>query len=114
MPWWSWVIIWVILAGALLGMLAWFGVRLFRKLMTIADALSDLGNQLAELDVAVDQLAPDPFRPAVFADRDELALDVERNRDRRARRRQERRDLAINRGKLLRHAPIEQRTQPHA
>jgi flagellar biosynthesis/type III secretory pathway M-ring protein FliF/YscJ len=106
-PWWSWVIIWVVLVAALLGMLAWFAVRLFRKLMTAADALGDLGDQLAQLDEAVDELAPATFSPAIFADREELALDVERNRDRRAHRRQERRDLAINRGKLLRHAPIE-------
>jgi hypothetical protein len=108
-PWWSWVIIWVILVAALLGMLAWFAVRLFRKLMTAADALGDLGDQLAALDGDIAELAPDTFSPAIFGNRSELAEDVERGRDRRAHRRQERRDLAINRGKLLRHAPIEYR-----
>jgi hypothetical protein len=106
-PWWSWVIIWVLLVGALLGMLAWFAVRLFRKLMTAADALGDLGDQLAGLDTDVEELSPARFSPAIFANRAELAEDIERRRERRAHRRQERRDLAINRGKLLRHAPIE-------
>jgi hypothetical protein len=80
---------------------------LFRKLVTITDALGELGDQLAQLDTDVDTLAPGGFSPAIFADRAELAMDVERSRDQRAHRRQERRDLAINRGKLLRHAPIE-------
>jgi hypothetical protein len=106
-PWWSWVIIWAVLLAALFGMLAWFAVRLFRKLMTAADALAHLGEQLAGLDAQVDDLAPDTFTPAVFANRSELAEEIERGRYRRAHRRQERTDLAINRGKLLRHAPIE-------
>jgi hypothetical protein len=107
MPWWSWVVIWVVLVGALLGMLAWFAVRLFRKAMTVGGALSDLGDQISQLDADVDELSPDRFSPAVFAERDDLALTVEQGREQRAHRRQERRDLAVNRGKLLRHAPIE-------
>jgi hypothetical protein len=75
--------------------------------MTIADALGDVGDQFAQLGANVDELPAATFSAAVFANRAELAEDVERSRDRRSHRRQERRDLAINRGKLLRHAPIE-------
>jgi hypothetical protein len=113
-PWWSWVIIWALLVLGLLGMLAWFAVVLFKKLMVTMRALGELGDQLAALDVRLDGLGEERFRPAIWADRASLALEIERGRAARQRRRQERRDARIARGKLIRQAPTNQRTFPHA
>lgn len=114
MPWWSWVIIWTVLVLLLLAMLAWFAVVLFKKLVATMHALGELGDQLAALDVRLDDLGGEPFRPAIWADRTELAVDIERRRHQRMRRRQERRDARVARGKLIRQAPLNQRTFPHA
>lgn len=114
MPWWSWVIIWSLLVLGLLGMLAWFAVVLFKKLMRTMRALAELGDQLAALDAHVDDLRQERFRPAIWDDRASLALEIERGRAARQRRRQERRDAQVARGKLIRQAPTDQRTFPHA
>jgi len=113
-PWWSWVIIWTLLVLGLLGMLAWFAVALFRKLMAAMHALGELGDQLAALDVQMGDLGEERFRPAIWSDRAALALEIERTRAARLHRRQERRDARVARGKLIRHAPTNQRTFPHA
>jgi hypothetical protein len=107
MPWWSWVVIWVVLVASLLGMLAWFGVGLFRKAVTVTEALTALVDQVSQLEAGLDELSPERFAPAIFAEPHGLALAVEQGRGQRARGRQERRDIAVKRGKLLRHAPIE-------
>lgn len=118
MPWWSWVLIWSALAIALLTMLVLFGVALFRKLMTLADALGDLGEQVSAASAGLDGGHPRdtgestptaPARsavPAVFQNRDQLSLGVAARRFERMHRRQLRRDRAIDRGKLLRTAPV--------
>jgi hypothetical protein len=112
-PWWSWLVIWTGLVLALLGMLAWSGISLFRKLMTMTDAAGAIVDQLADVD-------PDPhraddggaetsaaaFRPAIFASRRELASIVDRHRVERELRRQVRRDDWVTRGKLLQHGPV--------
>ncbi|WBM80342.1 hypothetical protein KIV56_02080 [Cryobacterium breve] len=119
MPWWSWVLIWTGLVLVLLGMLAWFAVTLFRKLMALADAVGALGDLVGGLDADPAEETP-PRRPAIFADWSELALAVDLQRTARERHRQERRDRRIARGKLLQHGPIVRpdppmkRTQPHA
>jgi hypothetical protein len=117
-PWWSWVVIWVVLVLGLAGMLAWFALTLFRKMMRAADALGDLGDQLSQLEARRDELESRGFAPAIFADHAELVLDVELQRIEREHRRQERRDNAVSRGKLLAgkrlpSAPWNQRTGPH-
>jgi len=120
MPWWSWVLIWTVLALALLGMLAWFAVMLFRKLMVLADAVGALGDLVGGIDGDPVEETEPPRRPAIFADWNELALTVDLQRSARERRRQERRDRRIARGKLLQHGPIVRpdppmkRTHPHA
>jgi hypothetical protein len=111
MPVWSWILIWTLLALGLLGMLAWFAVHLFRKLMATFHALEDLGDQLAELEL--DQELPrNTFRPAVFQNRRTLAAAIDRARIERAHRRAHRRDLAISRGKLLQHTPYKPEDRP--
>ena len=111
MPLWSWILIWALLATGLLGMLAWFAVRLFRKLMRTLGALEDLGDQLAELHP--DSEPPrTPFRPAVFQNRRALAAAVGQAQIERAHRRAHRRDLAIGRGKLLQHSPYKPEDRP--
>jgi hypothetical protein len=117
-PWWSWVVIWGALVLGLAGMLAWFALTLFRKLMRAADALGELGDQVAQLEARHDELGVTPFAPAIFADHTELALVVEMQRIEREHRRQERRDSTVSRGKLLAgkrlpSAPWNQRTGPH-
>lgn len=104
MPVWSWILIWALLVAGLLGMLAWFAVRLFRKLMATFGALEDLGDQIAELDLDA-AAAPTPFHPAVFQKRRDLAAAIEQARIDRVYRRALRRDLSISRGKLLQHTP---------
>ena len=113
MPWWSWLLIWGGLVLGLCAMLAWFAFRLFKKLLRAFEALEGLGNQFADLDLNVDEPAPDRFTPAIFLHRHELAFLVDRNRADRAHRRQIRRDRLIGRGKLLQQAPLTQRTDPH-
>jgi len=111
MPVWSWILIWTVLVAGLLGMLAWFAVRLFRKLMGTLTALEELGDQVSELDL---DLEPErtPFRAAVFADRHALAAAIDQARIERAHRRALRRDLSISRGKLLQHTPYKPEDRP--
>lgn len=114
MPWWSWLLIWTVLVLALFGMLAWFGVRLFRKLMTTMRALEEIGTQLGSLDPSAGEPARERFTPAMFRSLPELFEEVEQQHAARARRRQLRRDRLIARSKLVTYAPFMQRTDPHA
>jgi hypothetical protein len=111
MPVWSWILIWTLLVAGLLTMLAWFAVRLFRKLTATFGALEDLGDQLAELDLDA-AVAPAPFHAAVFQNRRDLAAAIDQARIERAYRRALRRDLSISRGKLLQHTPYEPEDRP--
>ncbi|TFB99340.1 hypothetical protein E3O42_13945 [Cryobacterium adonitolivorans] len=111
MPVWSWILIWTLLVAGLIAMLVWFAVHLFRKLMATMGALEDLGDQLAELDL--DTGVPGaPFHPAVFQKRRVLAAAIDQARLERAHRRAHRRDLAINRGKLIQHTPYKPEDWP--
>ena len=111
MPVWGWILIWTVLVAGLLGMLAWFAVRLFRKLMATLGALEDLGDQVAALDLDT-ELAPVPFHPAVFQDRRALSAAIAQARLGAVLRRAERRDLSVSRGKLLRHTPYKPEDRP--
>jgi uncharacterized membrane protein YccC len=101
MPWWSWVVIWVVLVVALLGMLTLFGFRLFRKLMAALDELGKLADKTELLQRRAEELAEERFHPAVFADVSELRDAREQDLADRERRRQARRDSLVKRGKLL-------------
>ncbi|WEO79189.1 hypothetical protein BJQ94_09220 [Cryobacterium sp. SO2] len=111
MPLWSWILIWTLLVAGLVGMLAWFAVRLFRKSMRTLAALDELGQQVAELDTGA-QLPGTAFRPAVFEDRRALAAAIEQSRVEHSRRRSLRRERSINRGKLLQHTPYKPEDRP--
>jgi hypothetical protein len=104
MPVWSWILIWVLLVLGLVGMLAWFAVQLFRKLMATFSALEDLTDQVDRLDL--DAVTDSPrFRPAIFQSRRELSAAIQQTRIERTLRRALRRDSSISRGKLLQHSP---------
>ena len=103
MPWWSWLLIWSGLALGLLGLLAWFAVQLYRKALGTLQAFEALSDQVA--GVTWDS-SPQPvlFKPAVFADLNQLRREGEQRRAERTHRRQVRRDGLIVRGKLMRNA----------
>lgn len=101
MPWWSWLVIWGVLVLALLGMLAFFAVRLFRKLMAAAAEVTALAEKAQVLSQRADELREVPFRAAVFQDADELRAGREQALADRAVARQARRDARVRRGKLL-------------
>ncbi|WP_105036776.1 hypothetical protein [Cryobacterium aureum] len=103
MPWWSWLLIWCVLALGLLAVLGWFAVTLFRKARGTLRALESLRDQLptGEFDRSA---ASAPGDLAVFADSAVLLGKVEQLRAERAHRNQMRRDGRIVRGKLIQNA----------
>ncbi|GAB3578284.1 hypothetical protein GCM10027406_14210 [Leifsonia lichenia] len=101
MPWWSWVVIWVVLVLGLLGMLAYFAVQLFRKLMAAGREASALIAKTDVLSRRVDDLNEAAFHPAALADVSVLRAEREQTRADKAVARQLRRDARVRRGKLL-------------
>lgn len=101
MPWWSWVVIWVVLVLGLLGMLAFFAVHLFRKLMAAGTEASALIEKTEVLSSRVDEVDDAVFRSAVFADAAVLHDEHEQAKADRVVARQLRRDARVRRGKLL-------------
>lgn len=101
MPWWSWVVIWVVLVLGLLGMLAFFGWWLFRKAMA---AGREAGALIEKADI-LSQRSADmryaEFHSAVFADADVLRAEREQAVADRQVARQARRDRRVMRGKIL-------------
>jgi len=112
MPWWSWVLVWVVLVLALLGMLAFVGWRLFKKTMTALEALGELTARLEILDAARQELDEERFRPAVSRPFAEIQAEYRENAEGRDERRRFRRDRRHSRGKLLVSADLRQRTFP--
>ena len=112
MPWWFWVLVWVVLVLALLGMLAAIGWRLFKKTMTALEALGELTAKLEILDAARQDLAEARFRPAVSRPIGEIQAEYRENAERRDERRRFRKDRRRTRGKLLVSADLRQRTFP--
>ena len=113
MPWWSWVVIWVVLVLGMLGMLAWFGWWLFKKGMTAFSALGELSSRLELLDAANEKLAPEKrFVPAVVRAREEVAEAHRVLAELRAERKEERREARRARGRLLVTADLRKRTFP--
>ncbi|MEY9953685.1 hypothetical protein [Leifsonia sp. EB34] len=101
MPWWSWVVIWVVLVLGLLGMLAFFAWSLFRKVMAAGREAAAL---IAKADI-LSQRSADmryaEFHSAVFADADVLRAEREQAVADRQVARQARRDRRVKRGKIL-------------
>ncbi|TFB76215.1 hypothetical protein E3O06_02210 [Cryobacterium glaciale] len=103
MPWWSWLLIWCMLALGLLAVLSWFTVALYRQVRGTLRALESLSDQVSAIDRDLSSATP-PFAAAAFADATVLLHDVEQQRVERTHRRQLRRDALIVRGKLMRNA----------
>lgn len=124
MPWWTWVLIWSGLSIGLLAMLALFAVVLFRKLMTLVDALGDLGDRVSadtnnvdtnNVDTNTNGMLPSARDvAAVFQNRDRLAAVVADQRFERLHRRQLRHDRAIRHGKLSGTFPVIAKDSSHA
>jgi hypothetical protein len=113
MPWWSWVLIWVALVLAMLGMLAYFGWVLFKKGMVTMEALGVLAGRLEALDAASEKLAPEkPFVPAILRDRAEVGEAHRVLAELRAERKERRRAARRTRGRLLVTADLRKRTFP--
>lgn len=86
MAWWAWVIIWSILALALVGVLAGGAWLLFRKGLRVLDALADLA-ETASIDDLPERALTAPER-AILGD---LRLIHQREAARRFRRAERRR-----------------------
>ena len=101
MPWWSWVVIWVLLVLALLAVLAISGVRLFRKAMTAAEALGQLVEKADRLDAARAELDPEHFVPAAIRPHSEVSAEYDVIAEARAARREARHEARLTRGRDL-------------
>jgi hypothetical protein len=101
MPWWSWVVIWIVLVLGLLGMLAYFGWSLFRKLMAAAREAGALMEKAAILSERSAEMRYAEYHSAVFDNPDTLRAERERTIADRRVARQARRDRRVRRGKIL-------------
>jgi len=106
MQWWSWIVIWLVLALALAGTIVFFGWRLFRKGIAVVEELERLTDKIDLLQRNVDELAADAPPNAILDGYSVVANRRDRERDRRATMRQLRRDTRLARGRLI--------TAPHA
>ncbi|WP_223690536.1 hypothetical protein [Leifsonia poae] len=101
MPWWSWIVIWGTLILAFLGMLVFFAVHLFRKLMAAGREVGALAEKAEVLSRRADELRDPPFHSAVFDDASRLSAERDQARADRRFARQSRSDARVRRGKLL-------------
>jgi hypothetical protein len=90
MDWWGWLLIWGLLVLAMLGLLALFAVRLFRKVVRVFESLGDLASKADVLDAAEDGRAGEAPTIALLQKRSVVVArrDAERElrEDRRAAR----------------------------
>lgn len=101
MQWWAWLIIWVVLVLALLGMLAGLGYRLFVKARGALRALTELTDKVARLTENVEKLAVDHPDRAIAEGYTATARRHEEHLALRAELKRERREARLARGKLL-------------
>ena len=101
MHWWSWILIWLALAILLVGTLAFFGWRLFRKGVSVIEELSVLTDKVDLLQRNVEELTLDVPPNAILDGYPAVADRRDRERHRRATMRQLRRDTRIERGRLI-------------
>jgi hypothetical protein len=94
MPWWSWLVIWVLLALALVGMLTLMAFRLVRKGLAVLGELDVLASKLEILDREGDELDGQQRQLAILVGaakmRERRALVRAAALERRARRREAR------------------------
>ncbi len=67
MPWWSWIVIWVVLALLLIGMLVFMAIRLFRKGVGVLDELAVLASKAELLDGVADAVEEQREQLAILA-----------------------------------------------
>ena len=101
MPWWSWVVIWVVLVLALLGMLALMAWRLFRKGVAVLDELDALAATTELLDRAAEVAEEQRSELAILVGAEELRRRREFVRAAAAERKRERHEVRIARGRAL-------------
>lgn len=101
MPWWSWLIIWGVLVVALLALLVWQGIRLFRKFMAAVQALGELAEKASVLEQRVENLGERRFQAAAFQSAARLSWERRQQAAGRADRRQAHRDARVQRGRLI-------------
>ncbi|WP_374948060.1 hypothetical protein [Agreia sp.] len=101
MHWWSWILIWLGLAILLVGTLAFFGWRLFRKGVAVVDELSTLTEKIELLQRNVDELTSEAPPNAILEGYSAVANRRDRDKARRASMRQLRRDARMQRGRLI-------------
>lgn len=101
MPWWSWLILWAMLALALHAMFVLIGILLFRKVMALFADLEVLSAQLEILNQS-DAIAVDTAVPlAVLQTWGSVAADRARVRSESRERRDARHDARVERGRAL-------------
>lgn len=101
MPWWAWLLIWVALSFALLGMLLLFAALLFRKVQAIAMELEHLASLTTILSDVDDILADQRAELAVLTGAAEARRRRDRVRFEASLRKQARRRASIQRAKEL-------------
>ncbi|CAN5132815.1 hypothetical protein BH09ACT6_BH09ACT6_19380 [soil metagenome] len=114
MPWFAWVIIWVVLVLGSFGMLIFFAFRLFRKATATLRELEELGDQIARMQDNVDELSVEPSQNAILVGYPAVSRQRDAHNRRRDDQKQLRRLKALERGKLLIRTDYRQRTWPHA
>ncbi|SMH38501.1 hypothetical protein SAMN06295885_1505 [Rathayibacter oskolensis] len=103
MTWWSWILIWLGLALAAVGVLVLFALSYWRKGRVLLRQLDELTAQLDAIQPASDlPVAPRP-PSSLFADRDDVRRAHESRRDSCRDRAEDRRSARVERGKLLVH-----------
>ncbi|TXN31854.1 hypothetical protein [Lacisediminihabitans profunda] len=101
MPWWSWLIIWVVLGLALLVMLGLFGWQLFRKVLAVFGALEALAAKTELLESAGETLDEQHATLALLQKRSEVVARRDRVRQQAADRRQARHDARLDRARRI-------------
>ncbi|MES2171254.1 MAG: hypothetical protein V4479_11125 [Actinomycetota bacterium] len=101
MPWWSWVVIWAVLAVALLAMLASMAFRLFRKGVAVLDELGTLASKMEILEQESEELGRQREQLAILAGATYTRERRARIREAAMERRAARHDARIARAKAL-------------
>jgi hypothetical protein len=103
MTWWSWILIWLGLAALLVGVLAFFGFRLFRKGLALLRQTEELTAKMARLTEYA-EAEPERRNPsAILVPYEQVHRRREERRELRQERIQDRRVARVQRGKLLVH-----------
>ena len=81
MPWWGWVLLWVVLLVGSALLLAWLGRRVWHSARELLAELERAGELVAELESRADELREVPLAPSAVT-QDPLVLREEYRRQR--------------------------------